>query len=411
MNLLTVSAITEARQKLLDCAANLKPRAERAGLTEAAGRILAEDLLALDDIPGFCRSTVDGYAVIAADTAAAGESLPVFLKLVGRVEMGTPANFAVRHGECAYVPTGGMIPGGADAVVMVEYCELFDQTGVAVYRSAASGSGVALAGEDARKGDALLRRGAKIRANEAGALAAAGIDSVPVYAPLRLTLISSGDELVPPAESPGPGQVRDVNRFALEALASQSGYRVATSFLLRDDEAALEAAVREALPSSDVIALSGGSSQGAKDLTAAVFSRVARPGVFCHGLAVKPGKPAILAYDSVSDTILAGLPGHPVSALMVFRMLFVWLARTLTGQRDPPPVPAKMACNTAGAPGRETWLPVALTPNETGYTAEPVFGKSGMIRTLCGADGYVIIGLNKEGLRKDEDVWVHLWEI
>jgi molybdopterin molybdotransferase len=411
MELLTVSTVEQTRQKLLDCAAGWKLSVERVRLAEAAGRVLAEDLFALDDIPGFCRSTVDGYAVVSADTAAAGESLPVFLKLVGKVEMGKPADFSLCRGECAYVPTGGSIPAGADAVVMIEYCEPFDQNGIAVYQSAASGSGIALPGEDARKGASLLRRGSVIRSSEAGALAAAGIDSVPVYEPFRITIISSGDELVPQGKNPMPGQVRDVNIFSLAFLAEQSGYRVVSSCLLHDDETALETAVRDALPTSDVIALSGGSSQGAKDFTAAVFSRAARPGVFCHGLAIKPGKPVILGFDEESATILAGLPGHPVSALVVFRALFVWLGRRLTGQRDPLPVPAKMACNVAGAPGRETWLPVALKPNGAGFTADPVFGKSGMIRTLCDSDGYVIIGLNKEGVRRDEDVQIHLWEI
>jgi molybdopterin molybdotransferase len=256
----------------------------------------------------------------------------------------------------------------------------------------------------------LLHRGTKLGSREIGALAAAGICEVPVFLPLRLSLISSGDELIAPALKPRPGEIRDINSLALEALAGSSGYQVLGSQTLPDDEAALENAVREAMQTSDVVVLSGGSSQGAKDLTAQVFSSLAQPGVFTHGLAIKPGKPTILAYDHETDTILAGLPGHPVSALLVFRVLFSWLARRLSGEREPFPIQAKISCNIAGAPGRSTYQPVALRPGPEGYLAEPVFGKSGMISTLTNSDGYIVIDLNKEGLLEGEDVWVYLWE-
>ncbi|GHV96368.1 molybdopterin molybdenumtransferase MoeA [Spirochaetia bacterium] len=409
MKLLTVDTIEEARQKLLDCVKGRKLPVEYMAVTQALGRVLAEDITTPADIPAFRRSTVDGYAVISTDTAGAGESLPVFLSLAGSVEMGRVADFSLRRGQCAYVPTGGMIPGSADAVVMVEHSEPFDEKSVAIYEPAAVGSHIARVGEDVRRGSSLLRRGTKIRSPEAGALAAAGIVEVAVYAPLNLTILSTGDELVPPAASPRPGETRDINTWALAALAAQSGYRIIASHILKDDCAALEAAVRKAMQTSDIVALSGGSSQGAKDMTAEVFSRVAQPGVLCHGLAIKPGKPTILAFDQASGVVLAGLPGHPVSALMVFRVLLSWLTITLTGQMEPFPVPAKMVCNLAGSPGRAVYQPVALVRSGDGYLAEPLFGKSGMMSTLTGADGYVIIDLNKEGLQKGEEVWVHLW--
>jgi molybdopterin molybdotransferase len=409
MKLLTVDTIEEARRKLLGCVKDWKPPVERVEAARALGRVLAEDMVSSEDIPAFRRSTVDGYAVISADTAGAGESLPVFLELAGSVEMGKTAPFSVRPGQCAAVPTGGMIPGGADAVVMLEYTEPFDAGTVAVYEPAAVGSGVVQIGEDLRRGAPLLRRGQKICSPQAGVLAAAGITEAPVYAPLRLSLFSTGDELVSPPAFPDPGQTRDINTWALGALATRSGFRIITSQTLKDDEAALEAAVREAMKESDVVALSGGSSQGAKDMTAAIFSRLAEPGILCHGLAMKPGKPAILGYNRVTDTILAGLPGHPAAALMVFRVLLSWLARALTGQREPFPVPARMSCNLAGSPGRASYQPVTLTRSVNGYFAEPFFGKSGMISVLSGADGYVVIDLNKEGLQKGEDVWVYLW--
>jgi molybdopterin molybdotransferase len=408
MKLLTVDTIDEARQKLLRCTAHWKVPVEKQELMQLPGRILAEDTTAPEDIPCFRRSTVDGYAVHSADTAGADETLPVFLKMRGSVEMGKPAGFSLTSGECAYVPTGGMIPDGADAMTMVEYSESFGEE-IAIHENAAVGNHIVRIGEDAQKGDILLRRGTKIRSQEIGALAAVGITEASAYVPLRLAIISSGDELVPPSALPRPGEIRDVNTWALGALAQESGYHITAVQAIKDNEKLLEAAVRDAMQTSDVIVLSGGSSQGAKDMTEQVLSRVCQPGVFTHGLAIKPGKPTILGYDQQTDTILAGLPGHPVSALVVFRVLISWLARQLTGQKEPFPIPARISCNLAGSPGRTCYQPVALRLCEGGYIADPVFGKSGMLCTLTGADGFIIIELNKEGLKKDEPVQVFIW--
>ncbi|MCL1992869.1 MAG: molybdopterin molybdotransferase MoeA [Spirochaetes bacterium] len=408
MKLLTVDTIEEARQKIAGVTAHWKLPVEQLDVQKTVGRILGDDIISQEDIPGFRRSTVDGYAVISAETAGAGESMPVFLKLVGSVEMGQVAAFRLGSGECAYVPTGGMVPDGADAMVMIEHSEAFGGE-IALYESAAFGSGVAQIGEDASKGALLLKRGTMIHSQQVGALAAAGITQVPVCAPLRLSIISSGDELVPPASRLKLGEMRDVNSFALEALAAESGYNIVSTQTLPDDEAQLEEAVRSAMQTSDVVAISGGSSQGAKDFTGQIFSRLAQPGVFTWGLAVKPGKPAILAYDKASDSLLVGLPGHPVSALIVFRALLSWLARRLGGEKEAFPIPAKIARNIAGAPGRTTYQPVALKPCGMGYLAEPVFGKAGMISTLTASDGYIVIDLNKEGLKEGEEVQVHLW--
>jgi molybdopterin molybdotransferase len=407
MTLLLVDTIEQAREKIFDYAKTWGLKTKTVPLNEAAGQTLAQDIYAPCDIPGFCRSTVDGYAVFAADTAAAGEAIPVFLKQAGKVAMGKPAGFSIRSGECAYVPTGASVPDGADAVVMIEYCENAGRN-IAVYEAAAVGAGLACAAEDCRAGELLLRRGAVARPQEAGALAAAGIRVVAVFEPLRLAIISTGDELVPPEQQPRPGEVRDINTHALKALALKRGYSVLSCQTLPDDEARLGAAIREAMPACDVVLVSGGSSQGEKDITASVIRKASNPGVFTQGLAVKPGKPAILGWDENSKTLLAGLPGHPVSAMMVFEILFGWLADTLFGRTPPFPIPAKVSCNVPGSPGKAVCQPVILRLEEGGYIAQPVFGKSGMITTLCKADGYIIIDLNKEGLKKDEPVLVHL---
>jgi len=306
-----------------------------------------------------------------------------------------------------------MLPDGADAVVMVEYAETSGGS-VAVYDAVAPGMGTVEAGEDLRKGELLLGRGTVMRPQEAGALAASGITCVPVFAPLNLSLISTGDELVSPEQDPALGEIRDINTCAIRALALKRGYHVLSAKVLPDDDAQLEAAIREVMALSDVVAISGGSSQGEKDITAAIIDRVAKPGVFTHGLAVKPGKPTILGWDEESKTLFAGLPGHPVSAMMVFELLLGWLPGAviseLIGDRGRLfPVPAQISCNVPGSPGRTVLLPVILSLEEGSYSAEPVFGKSGMITTLTRADGYIIIDLNKEGLNKGEPVLVYLF--
>ena len=420
MKLLTVDTIDAAREKILARARSWPLRTETIQLesldeeipnrvpARVLARVLAKDVCASGDIPGFRRSTVDGYAVVAADTAGAGEAIPVFLKLAGSVSMGKPADLSIQRGECAYVPTGGMLPDGADAVVMVEYTEASGGS-IAVYEAAAPGAGTAEAGEDLRKGEPFLRRGTLLRPQEAGALAAAGITRLELFAPLSLTLISTGDELVPPEQEPRPGEIRDINTRALRALAIKRGYHVVSACVLPDDESRIEKALTDAMALSDVVVISGGSSQGEKDLTARIMDRAARPGVFTHGLAIKPGKPTILGWDEESKTLLAGLPGHPVSAMMVFELLLGWLAHRLFERPLPFPIPARISCNVPGSPGRTLCQPVILRLGDGGYSAEPVFGKSGMITTLTRADGYIIIDLNREGLKKDEPVLVHLF--
>ncbi|MDR0465065.1 MAG: molybdopterin molybdotransferase MoeA, partial [Treponema sp.] len=257
---------------------------------------------------------------------------------------------------------------------------------------------------------------------ETGALCAAGITSVSIFAPLTVSIFSTGDELVPPQENPSTGQIRDINTSMLKALAIKNGYNVISTAVFPDDEAQLETAAREAASRSDIVIISGGSSQGEKDFTARIIGSIANPGVFTHGLAVKPGKPAILGWDEDSKTLFAGLPGHPVSAMMIFTLLFSSLKMnllnfdaqhsTLQTQQlkylDKFPVPARISCNVPGSPGRSVCLPVALKLENGFYIAEPVFGKAGMISTLTRADGYIIIDLNKEGLKKDEQALVFL---
>lgn len=407
MQFLKVDTIEQARGKLLEAAGKRFTKTEQVDLKEAAGRTLAEDIFCPVMIPDFRRSTVDGYAVLAKDTQGAGESIPVFLDIVEEVLIGKPASHALKSGECAYVPTGGMIPDGADAMVMVEYTELFDETSAAIYCAVAPGQAVVQIGEDAKKEELLLKRGTILDAKSIGILASIGMEKINVYCPWKLTIISTGDELAAPGTPKKPGEVYDVNTYAIHALAQEYGLEVIETFTLQDEEALLENTLRHAMETSDIVAVSGGSSQGKKDMTADLIDRVAHPGVWTHGLALKPGKPTIAGMDEATDTLLIGLPGHPVAAIMVFELLILWLKRRIFGESEKLAIPAVMQSNIPAAPGKATCQMVKLVQRENGYYAIPVFGKSGLMSTLTQADGYVMVGINEEGIKTGELVYVN----
>ncbi len=407
MKLLQTETLQSAREKLLEF---MKGKQDTViiDLIDAEGLLIAEDIISTCDIPHFRRSTVDGYAVVSRDTQGASESIPAFLKKIEEVSMGCAAKSSLKNGECAYVPTGGMIPDGADAMVMIEFCEPFDKNSMAVYESVSTGRNIVNIGEDVENGGVILKKGTKLRPQEIGALASAGFSKIPVFKPMKLTIISTGDELVPTDKLPEAGQVRDINTCALRSLAKKRGFEIVSTYVLKDEEDLLRATVSEAMEKSDIVAVSGGSSQGNKDITAKILDELSEPGVFVHGISLKPGKPTILGYDDKSSTALIGLPGHPVAAMLVFELIAVWIKNQLTGQAEEKCVYANMKTNMASAPGKTTCQTVRLIESENGYIAEPVFGKSGVMSTLTSADGYTLIDMNKEGLHKDELVKVWL---
>lgn len=410
MELLKVDTLEEAREKIEQVLQDTRMRTEYKSLLNACGCTLAEDVYAPCMVPGFTRSTVDGYAVHSADTGGAAESLPVFLKIAGEVRMGEEADFILQPGECAYVPTGGMLPAGADACVMTEYCEEFGGLETAVYYTAACGENVVETGEDMQEGAKVLSRGDVIRPQTAGVLAALGITAVPVYVPWSLTIISTGDELVSPEIHPRPGQVRDINTYGIYAQAEKLKLSINNYFVIKDDKKLLVDTAKSAMEHSDIVVISGGSSKGKKDVTKEVIQEIASEGVFTHGLALKPGKPTILGYDKPTQTFFAGLPGHPAAAMLVFELLIKWLWQEKTGKADAQWIPAVLSTNIPGAPGKRTCQLVRLVrqEGEPEYEAVPIWGKSGLIYTLASADGYIMIEEDKEGCKKGERVAVYL---
>ena len=409
MELLQVDTVADAITKIKDASRGVLPRVTVKPLAQALGATLAEAAAAPEDVPGFDRSTVDGYAVLADDTAGAGESLPCFLKIVGEVEMGKPAPCSIRHGECAYVPTGGMLPPGADAVVMVEYCDRFADS-VAVADAVSPGRNVIWRGEDIKAGQNVLEAGCKLRPSDIGVLAAIGKEQVKVWEGPKIAVFSTGDEIVPPGrEKLETGQVRDINSNAVAAMATQAGFRVTATGIIPDVEDRLRETLKQAMAENDVVVVSGGSSQGVKDMTERVIDSISSPGILSHGLAVKPGKPTIIGWDDESGTLFIGLPGHPVSAMIVFDSVLLDWWRQATGQTVRRPMVAKLDRNVMGSPGRETYQPVRLQLTSEGWLAEPVFYRSGLISALAAADGFFVLERNREGLSAGEQVLVYLY--
>jgi molybdopterin molybdotransferase len=416
MKLLNVSTVENARQELSKVIEKLPRHIEARPITECRNCVLAQDIVTPADVPAFRKSTVDGYAVVAADTHGATETIPVFLDIAGEVHIGDAPDFDVKRGQCAYVPTGAMLPEGADAMVMVEYCDLFDESSVAVNKSVAVGSSVVNPGDDMKKDTVVMKSGRRLRFQEIGALSALGITHVDVYSPYTVSIISTGDELVEPGTHAEYGQVYESNSKAVSVQAETVGMKVIRRMIVPDDENLLRTAVSEAMKDSDFVITSGGSSQGKKDMTEAMFAEMSGGGVYIHGLALKPGKPTILAWDDKSKTAMIGLPGHPVAASIVFRMLVTEaLKRTGNGPygeycEAAASVKAEMTVNLASAPGRDTVQSVRLIKSGTGFKAEPILGHSGSWSVLTGADGYIFIDHNEEGVSAGTTVDVFLLE-
>jgi molybdopterin molybdotransferase len=407
VKLLYVDKFGEAREKLLDAALALPLEHEELPFEEALGRILAVDVAAPGPVPSFDKSTVDGYAVRASDTAGAGENLPAFLELIGEVVMGQEATGRLEPGQCMAVATGGMVPAGADSVVMTEYAEPFPPSQIAVYDAVSPGRNLIRAGEDVDEGTVLLTRGTFLRPQEIGLLASMGVTNVSVYRPWRVSVLSTGDELVPAWTAPKPGQIRDSNSYSLCAQCARTGFDLVRWGVLADDEEILRTAVREAMGDSDLVLVSGGSSQGKKDCTAKVLDECGSPGVFTHGIAIKPGKPTILGLDRDSRTLLLGLPGHPVAAMLIYELFVDWIWKQRTGVRTGAPLGAVLTTNLPGGEGRTLCQLVRLASGDGRTLAEPVFGNSGLLASLVQADGYLLLEENREGLPAGSAVDVH----
>lgn len=382
---------------------------EYAELTNALGRVLSEDVISTEYVPGFNRSSVDGYAVLASDTFGCSESIPAILRMMGYVQMGQSAELALSTGFCIDVPTGGEVAQGADSVVMVEYTEDYRDGTIGVLKPTSPGNNIIFKGDDVKPGGIVLRVGKTITSHDIGALAALGTTSVKVRKKPTIGIISTGDELIDAGLTPKGGQIRDVNTYLLSAAVTSSGGEAKTYGIINDEDEALEAAFDKALQECDMVLISGGSSVGLKDATARIIQ--GRGEILLHGIAMKPGKPTILG--KAKGKPVFGLPGHPVAAYIVTQIFVVQVIDILTGRNS---VAANAVCaqiteEVSSNHGRAEYIAVRLRQSDGVMYAEPVRGKSGLITGLTGTDGYICIPRDKEGVRRGADVNVTLWRV
>jgi len=376
----------------------------------ALRRITAVDIYSPQDLPDFRRSTVDGYAVLARDTHGASEGLPAYLEMVGEILMGRESGFSISSSQCGLIHTGGMLPKGANAVVMLEDTQPLKSGEIEVYKPVSPGDNLIEIGEDIKEGEIVIPRGTRLRPAEIGGLMALGITETKVVKPPIIGVISSGDEVIPPAKKPSLGQVRDINSYTLSGVIQDVGARTNHYGIIPDSRDELRAVMARALEECDHLIVTAGSSASARDHTAEIMDELGDPGVFVHGLHIKPGKPTILGLSE--NKLMIGLPGNPVSALVITQVMIKPILEKLMGLDKPRPRPvleAELTVNFASQAGREDWIPVRLTEGSPGsWKAEPVFGRSNLIFVLARADGFVRIPPAVTGLEAGAFVSVQL---
>jgi molybdopterin molybdotransferase len=433
---LRLSAPDEALHILLRALPQRKPSVDEVDTASSLGRVTAENICAPHPLPEFSRSTVDGYAVQALDTFGVSESLPGYLTLVGEISMGEPAPFKLSSGSCALIHTGGMLPESADAVVMIEYTQVVNLAieckdgkektckplepaytkEIEVTCPVAEGENTIRIGEDVERDQLVIEAGTRLRPVEIGGCMALGITKLRVATIPKIGIISTGNEIVPPDERPGLGQVRDVNSYSLAALVKEAGGKPELFGIVRDNLSALRSISEKALAECDALIITAGSSASTRDLTAEVITSLGLPGILIHGVNVRPGKPTILAVCNGKAVI--GLPGNPVSALVIAGLFVKPVIDMLSGASPEQKalLQAMLMVNLPSQAGREDWVAVKVLNNpewnvideKPKWLASPIFGKSNLIFSLAAADGLVRIPPDITGISAGENVEVFL---
>jgi molybdopterin molybdotransferase len=412
MEFASLTTVEGAQELFFESVPGWAPEKQTIPVVEALGRVLAETVESRVAVPAFSRSTVDGYAVRARDTFGASDSAPAYLELTGEVTMGEAAHFSLGEGEAAAIATGGMLPANADAAVMIEYTDRTPAGQVELRRPVAPYENVIQKGDDVAKGQVVAEKGRRIRPQDMGALAGIGRTTVNVYERPSVAVISTGDEIVSPDAEPGPGEIRDINSWSLAGQIRQDGGRPLLCGIVEDESQELLTALDRALDSASIVLISGGSSVGTRDVAAQVINSCGEPGVLVHGVTLRPGKPTILAV--VRDRPVYGMPGHPVSAMVVYRLFVRPMLRRFMGcSEEQPPhgyTEAVLSRNVRSDPGRTDYVQVALKSEEGEQRAVPVLGASGLITTMTRADGFVRVPLGSDGIRAGSPVRVYLFK-
>ncbi|MEW6054809.1 MAG: gephyrin-like molybdotransferase Glp [Nitrospirota bacterium] len=405
--------VEKALELLFACAPFKMPDTINSPIEKSYGMVIAEDIVSPEDLPAFHRSTVDGFAVHSGDTFGATENFPAYLAIKAEIQMGEKPEFALSRGEVARIATGGMLPEGADTVVMLEHTGQIDGKMIELVKPSSPGENVIQAGEDVRQSERVLCRGHRLRAQDVGALAGLGITDIPVFEKPRVSIISTGDEIVPAEKPVKPGQVRDINSYTLAGLISDAGGIPVKKGIFQDTYDIIKDIVEDSLNNSEMVLITGGSSVGTKDLTAMIINDMGEPGVLFHGVSLKPGKPMI---GGVVNTIpVFGLPGHPAAVNVCFELFIRPVLTMQSGAYDDRfakkkrTIKARLAKNISSTPGREEHIGVVLEEWDDELWAVPLLGKSGLITTLTRAEGTVVIPLRKFGVHEGETVEVRLF--
>lgn len=403
----------KALELLLGNLANKRTKTRAVTIGESLGMVCAEDIVATEDLPAFARSTVDGYAVKAEDTFGATETMPGYLNLSKEIFMGEPADFMSVDDTANKIPTGGMLPAGADAVVMFEHVQVIDNRMIEVMKSVAPGENVIQAGEDVKRGEIVVSRGHRMRPADIGASAGIGITEVKVFEKPVVSIISTGDEIIPADQRPSLGQIRDTNSYVIAGMVAQAGGVPKRKGIFSDDYTVIRDTVEDAMKDSDAIAVSGGTSVGTKDMIARIIKDIGNPGILFHGVSLKPGKPMI---GGIMNSIpIFGLPGHPAAVSVCVDLFIRPVLNALCGLEDrcaeqlKGVVSARLSRNVSSSQGREEHIRAVIETREDGLWAVPLLGKSGLLRTLVHADGTFVIPVNINGMEKGETVEVRLF--
>lgn len=392
----------EALERLIACRPPLA--SQSVSLNDAYNLITAQNITSAENLPAFNRSTVDGYALAAEDIFGCSESSPGYLESVGEIKMGESTTIELAKGECCWIPTGGMLPAGANAVIMVEYTEKLDEKTVLTFRPAGPLENVMQTGEDVTKGQIIVEKGQTVSPADIGLMASLGITSLEVIKPYKIGIISTGDEIVPIDQKVTPGEIRDVNSHALYAAVKSCGANPSIYPLVSDQFIDLQQAVDKGLKENDIILMSGGSSVGIMDVTLDVLMTFPKAQMLFHGIAVKPGKPTLAV--QIGEKLVIGLPGHPVSALTVFYILAAPLLRHNSTLNS---CEGYLTLNIASQAGRDDFIPVAIDEQEGRNIIRPLLGKSGLMSILSQSQGYIHIPYEQQGVKAGDKVKVTIY--